>query len=214
MTTLRGLLALGLALLFLMMGSAPTLAHGLNGHRDEPVAIEDVDVATPTFVGDDAVDGTAIDEPAVAHEPSDAPAITHTGLGDVLRALHPATVHFPIAFFLLAGVLEAMALARRRSEYLATVDILVITGAIGAVLAALFGWIHTGLWLGGDASMQWHRWTGTGVALAGIAMLIWLRRQNRRALRASLALVCVALLAQGYWGGELAHGPNHLARTH
>ena len=77
-------------------------------------------------------------------------------------------------------------------------------------LAALFEWIHTGLWYGGDAAMQWHRWTGTALALIA-PLAAWLvSRDNRTPLRILLFGIAGAVLVQGYLGGELAHGPNHL----
>ena len=58
--------------------------------------------------------------------------------------------------------------------------------------------------------MQWHRWTGTALAIAAILAVPLERRTNRWPFRCLLFLIAAALLAQGYWGGELAHGPNHL----
>ena len=58
--------------------------------------------------------------------------------------------------------------------------------------------------------MQWHRWTGTGLAVAAPVVAILSMRTNRWPFRILLLATTLALLAQGYWGGELAHGPNHL----
>lgn len=59
--------------------------------------------------------------------------------------------------------------------------------------------------------MQWHRWTGTSLALAAPIAALLSAKENRLPFRALLFLIAAALLAQGYWDGELAHGPNHLA---
>ena len=82
----------------------------------------------------------------------------------------------------------------------------------GGVLAALFGWIHTGLWFGGDFVMQVHRWNGMLVAVLGIAAA-WIAYRasgSRAALRALLFPIAALLIVQGFMGGELAHGLNHL----
>ncbi len=210
----RAWLAVALAFFVLVAGAGVALAHGPEGHHGKGAAstpaaeapAEGVEASGSTMVTGEEADPTA---PAQAAHPAHVEPAGE--LGDVLRALHPATVHFPIAFFLFAGLLEILALARKRPAWFATVDILMLAGAIGAILAALFGWIHTGFWLGGDLAMQWHRWTGTGIALAGLVALVALRRESRALVRAVLAVICVALLLQGFWGGELAHGPNHLA---
>lgn len=206
-----------LAFLALVAGGNMALAHGPEGHGGKR---DDSAVAGAPAGQSESETAAAASKPSAASpgapggvagaDQGDAQSEPDWGIGDALRAFHPASVHFPIAFFLLAGLLEAFAVARSRPGLHSTVDILVVAGAIGAGLAAMFGWIHTGLWFGGDLAMQWHRWTGTGIALAGFAGLVAVRGHNRAALRVLLAGLCVALLLQGYWGGELAHGPNHL----
>ncbi len=134
------------------------------------------------------------------------------GFVGLLKKLHPATVHFPIALFLMAVLTELFVMSRRTSGLEPAVRVMIYGGAAGAAVAALFGWIHTGLWFGGETAMQVHRWNGTllaifGVVLAGVA---YGRRENRSALRVLLFLIAAGVLVQGFLGGELAHGPNHL----
>src|SRR3546814_7757904 len=80
-------------------------------------------------------------------------------------------------------------------------------GAAGAVVAALFGWIHTGPWFGGDTVMQLHRWNGMLIAALGMvaAWIAFRNPQSRGALRLTLFPIAALLIAQGYMGGELAH---------
>lgn len=155
--------------------------------------------ATPVSRGhDDAVGG---------HEGArEAGALTF------LQKLHPATVHFPIALFLVAALTELFVMAQRGASLEPAVRVLVYGGAAGGVIAALFGWIHTGLWFGGDAVMQVHRWNGMLIAALGV-VLVWLARsprESRTLLRIGLYSVSALILAQGFLGGELAHGPDHL----
>src|SRR3546814_11996015 len=76
----------------------------------------------------------------------------------VLKKLHPATIHFPIALFLMAAATELFVMRRKGAGLESAVRVLVYGGAIGAVLAILFGWIHTRLWFGGDTVIQVYRW--------------------------------------------------------
>lgn len=124
--------------------------------------------------------------------------------------LHPTTVHFPIALLLIAALTEFLSIFSPAPGLRSAVRVMTVGGAVGAVVAALFGWVHTGLWLGGDATMQWHRWTGTGLAIAAPLAALLSYRAERLPFRALLFPIAIVLFVQGYWGGELAHGYNHL----
>lgn len=135
----------------------------------------------------------------------------------VIANLHPASVHFPIALILTAGIVELLSALRLLSGAEQTVRILLVFGAISAVIAAALGWFHTGLWLGGDPIMQWHRWTGTGIAAVSIGLCLLAgrdRNRERTLLRVLLGATCIAIILQGYWGAELAHGAGHLFKAH
>jgi uncharacterized membrane protein len=134
------------------------------------------------------------------------------GVLGVLKGLHPATVHFPIALFLMAAMTELFVAARRTSEREAAVRIMLYGAAASAIVASLFGWIHTGIWFGGDSVMQLHRWIGMTVAVLGIAA-VWIAHRevsSRTMLRTLLFTIALLIGVQGFLGGELAHGVNHL----
>ena len=192
--------------------SVPAGAHGPKGHKDRAIsevqeqnAVVEVETAeaNTTAQGEDGANTGA--------KPRVPAATLGERIGAFFRALHPASVHFPIAFFLLAGVLEAASIGKRAPAMRDTVNVLVKAGAIGAIAATVLGWIHTGLWFGGDTVMQWHRWSGTALAIAGILAAFLAGRPRRGALRVLLAIMCAGLVIQGFWGAELAHGANHLA---
>lgn len=189
------------ALLMLAVGQ-PLMAHGKESHGTE---VENPTVNGMPAAGDkigasqNALDR---DRPVSQHEVTDT---------SIWTSLHPAMVHFPIGLLLAATLAELIGLARPSNRLTAAVSVLTWGGAAGAVVAVIFGWIHTGLWLGGDATMHWHRWTGTGLAVAAIAAVVLERRSDRRSFRVMLLLIAAVLCAQGYWSGELAHGPNHLS---
>jgi len=142
----------------------------------------------------------------------DTNQIRSAGVAGVLKGLHPATVHFPIALFPMAALTELFVLSRRNPEREAAVKVMLYGGAAGGVVAVIFGWIHTGIWFGGDTLMQLHRWNGMLIAILGL-VAAWLAHQNhqsRVALRLFLFPIAALLIVQGFMGGELAHGANHL----
>src|SRR3546814_3801073 len=94
--------------------------------------------------------------------------VDSNGIVGALKSLHPATVHFPIALLLMAALTELFVMVRRTPEREAAVKIMIYGGAAGAVVAALFGWIHTGTWFGGDTVLQLYRWNGMLIAAPGM----------------------------------------------
>ncbi|QQN75179.1 hypothetical protein JD971_05745 [Croceicoccus sp. YJ47] len=200
----------------------PVQAHGDEKHGEETSAAPAAangdahDQAAMAQMGD----GGAVGEPSAGHDEASGghdEAGGHADEGDsgviaVLKKLHPATIHFPIALFLMAAATELFVMRRKGAGLESAVRVLVYGGATGAVIAALFGWIHTGLWFGGDTVMQVHRWNGMLIAVLGIAMAYLASRpsQSRAWLRTAIFSMAALILVQGFLGGELAHGPNHL----
>ncbi|KUO54810.1 MAG: hypothetical protein APF78_02620 [Sphingomonadales bacterium BRH_c3] len=135
-----------------------------------------------------------------------------TSAGDLLGRLHPVAAHFPIALLLMAAIAEILLFMRPAWGLEITVRFLVSGGAAGAAAAAVFGWFAGG-WRLEDRSetLALHRWNGTAIAAVAI-MAAWLafRPGSRKALRFVIALLAVALVIQGYHGGEMVFGPNHL----
>lgn len=136
-----------------------------------------------------------------------------------LGAWHPAVIHFPIALPLTALFLEILAWVRRRPIYVANNQTLLALGVAGAFVAAAFGWAGAGL---PSATDEWalttHRWLGSAIPL--LLLLLW--NTGRIAERAgsgrrsrsyyvTLAVTAAVLLAQGFLGGEVTHGANHMA---
>ena len=192
-----------LAALALLVQPTALFAHGPESHDEEkPEAVE-------------AEAAPAQDAPptATAAEPSEpAPAAHSPENANLLNNLHPATVHFPIALLLFAALAELVFAAQGSERMRHAAEIAAAAGGITAGLAALFGWIHTGIWLGGDGAMQWHRWLGTGLGIAGplIAWVALSSGERRVAFRILLALSAVTVPAQGWLGAELGHGAGHL----
>jgi uncharacterized membrane protein len=196
----------------LAVSITPALAHGDEKHGEQetrPVAAAAASHGEP---GHDMA--TMAEDAASSGVPAghDTGQVRSEGVMGILKSLHPATVHFPIALFLMAALTELLVLARPTPEREGAVRIMLYGAAAGGLLAALFGWIHTGLWFGGDTAMQVHRWNGMLIAILGVAAA-WAahrRRESRTALRLLLFPVAALLIVQGFLGGELAHGANHL----
>ena len=204
MTRLFHAMAAALVLALAILAQ-PAAAHGGEKHG---AAKAPVQTETPAASAQDG------EEPASpsseAQEEPRADSEHASSGGSVLTRLHPATVHFPIALLIVAALVEMLAMARSSGPLAQAANVMTVAGAAGAVIAALFGWIHTGIWFGGDSTMHWHRWTGTGLALAAPLAALLAFRADRRAFRIVIVLIAAALVAQGYWGAELAQGPDHL----
>ena len=193
---------------FFLASSSPLSAHGdekHGGRQDAPMGA--VEQPHPTPDSHEKV-SASIDVEASS---------VKVNAVNILRMLHPSTVHFPIALLLLATTLEGLGMFRPSVELQYTVKVVLYFAAAGTLLAVIFGWIHTGMWMGGEALMQRHRWTGSGLAVLSIG-LAWLASRapesSRTMLRAGLAIAAILVVAQGYWGAELSHGPDHLTPAH
>ena len=196
---------------------SPAYAHGDEVHDGAPVVVE----TAPQSHYAASMDGmhhsqdqsagmaTANGELVVAETEHDRES--DAGFFGFLTKLHPATVHFPVALFLMAALAELFIMAGRVGLEPA-MRVLIYGGAAGSVLAASFGWIHTGPWFGGDTVMQVHRWNGMLIVVFGLALVALVRspRESRSLLRTGLFVMAALILVQGFLGGELAHGQNHL----
>jgi uncharacterized membrane protein len=201
-----------------MLSVSPAHAHGDEDHGNAastPAASapmkDDHDVMEAQPASEEATEeghGSAgHDEAAGGHDEA-----SKGGFVALLKKLHPATIHFPIALFVMAALTELFVIAQRGTGLEPAVRVMIYGGAAGAVVAALFGWIHTGVWFGGDTVMQVHRWNGTLLAALGLVLVMLAsgRRDSRAPLRVLLFTMAILLVGQGFLGGELAHGPDHL----
>lgn len=209
-----------LALLFAVLTAAPLGAH--EGHKqdmsDEEIMMEASSTGAITDPGTGGAD-------AAAHGAngdrtmSAAQMMQHkieenrlTSFSDLLARLHPIAAHFPIALFLVAALAEFALIFRPSLGLHSIVRFLVAGGAIGGLGSAAFGWFAAG-WRLSDRSetLTIHRWNGTAIAVAGL-LAWWLSSPGKKRwwLRLVLTIIAGALIVQGYYGGEMVHGPNHM----
>lgn len=125
--------------------------------------------------------------------------------------LHPAIVHFPIAFF--PAALFTAIVGRRRPAFAAPVQFLVVAGGIFAPIAATAGWFAA---LGSDPDpiLTYHRWIGVAVGIVGAGLGIWAWKrpwEDRGAgMILALTIMTVAIAVQGFLGAAVTHGMEHL----
>lgn len=203
---------LGIAILVVTL-SAPATAHKEH-KKKQPVAEQIIQpgakpnepTATQMPAGHNQMGGMM---PDVEMDRSEMPFLVR--LADWFGRLHPAIVHFPIAFF--PAALFTAIVGRRRPAFAAPVQFLVVAGGIIAPIAAAAGWI-AGLSAEPDVILTYHRWLGValGVAGAGLGAWAWKRPREDRGAGMILALtfMTMAIAAQGFLGAAITHGMEHL----
>lgn len=133
--------------------------------------------------------------------------------GDWLGRLHPIVIHFPLAFF--PAALFTAVVGRKRPAYAKPVQFLVVAGGLIAPVAMVLGWLTGGLTLTDtDPLLRAHRWLGTAIGLSGIALAVWAWKRpeddRRPGMIAALAGITAAIVLQGWFGGALVHGIDHM----
>lgn len=199
----------------LMMGSSPGLAHNEQMKKKQAEVAQVVQPSQPgqTAAGPpDADRMTAQMGETMAGAAEDRSAMTtFERLVDWLGRLHPTIVHFPIAFF--PAALFTAIIARRRPAFAAPVQFLVIAGGIIAPIAALLGWFDA-LGTDPDPLLTIHRWLGTAIGVCGLGLAAWAWRRpdvNRSiGMIIGLAAMTTAIIIQGWYGGAMIHGIDHL----
>ena len=227
--TLSRILRSHFALLIVAALSLPATASAHDGHKKDMSDAEMAQmemhgaaemhgassaVRVPSTVGMAGPAAATTTSPVTAEQALEAKIAENriTSAGDLFGRLHPIAAHFPIALLLMAAIAEFFLFMRPAWGLETTVRFLVSGGAIGAASAAVFGWFAGG-WRLEDRSetLALHRWNGTAIAAVAI-LATWLafRPGSRMALRFVIAVLAVALVIQGYQGGEMVFGPNHL----
>ena len=194
-------------MLVIGMAAAPAQAH--KGHHKKP-AVEQP-VADANHAGPSAAATVSVMDMR-DEQPLDRSGMTTMArLLDWLGRLHPIIVHFPIAFF--PAALFTAIVGRRRPAFAAPVRFLVIAGGIIAPIAAVLGWLDA-MAADPDPLLTVHRWLGTGLGVGGLLMAWWSWRNpaasGSRAMVAALTVLTIAIVVQGWFGGAMVHGADHL----
>ena len=215
MNAARSWLLMLLTVLAMVFVTAPAVAH--EAHEKAAAQRAAAEAA--------ARDGATAADQAMPMDHGMAMGVTpekpKTVAGRVARWLglwHPVIVHFPIALFFLAAVLEAYAIAGRKADLLNTTRVLIAFGALGAVAAVGFGWLAMGFDIGKDNGIHGaHRWVGTSIAVLALGTwwanerFVKVRGKFAGATYASLlALTVAAILINGFLGSALVRGMDHM----
>jgi uncharacterized membrane protein len=202
------------AMLVAGTAGSPALAH--KGHHKKPAE-------AANGVGPSA-------QPSPATVAQGGPSATHSQIGEAMEAdedrsdmstfdrlldwlgrLHPIIVHFPLAFF--PAALFTAIVGRRRPAFAAPVQFLVIAGGVIAPIAAVLGWLDA-INADPDSLLMVHRWLGTAIGVGGLGLGVWAWRrpeENRgTAMLIGLIIVTAAIIIQGWFGGAMVHGMDHL----
>jgi uncharacterized membrane protein len=188
-----------------ILGAAPAAAHKNEQHdRSAPATVAEA----PNGAAAEADHMAAM----MAEEEDDRSAMsTVERLLDWLGRLHPVVVHFPLAFF--PAALFTAIVGRRRPAFGKPVQFLVVAGGIIAPIAALLGWFDA-LSAEPGPLLTVHRWLGTAIGVAGLALALWAWKRpwedRRPGMMWALAAITAAIVLQGWYGGALVHGADHM----
>jgi uncharacterized membrane protein/mono/diheme cytochrome c family protein len=138
-------------------------------------------------------------------------------LWTLLGRLHPMAVHFPVTLLCLAAILEVATWRNFNSRLRPGIDLLVLFGALGAVLSAGLGWLLAGQEEYGGNILAIHRWTGVataGLGLGAALLLYGIEKKERwqliRLYRGVLLFTAIGVTAAGHYGASLTHGEVYL----
>ncbi|MEP6949701.1 MAG: DUF1549 domain-containing protein [Ginsengibacter sp.] len=155
------------------------------------------------------------------HPSPGTPAVTETfWLWNFLGHLHPVAVHFPVGLILFAAILELFTLKNFDSRLRPGINLLVVAGAISAVVSAILGLLMARNGDYGKNILAIHQWTGIATACLGALSLFFLLRLHRgkqvslvKAYRGVLFFTAVGVSVAGHFGASLTHGSDYLTAT-
>jgi len=133
----------------------------------------------------------------------------------VLHLVHPALVHFTVAFLVAGTVLEAWGLLFRRPQAARWGGGLTMAGTVAIVPTIAAGYLAANsLTVAGDAQRLLDRHESVGLMLFGVALVLvlaraWMRGRVEGGARVPFALGLLALAAlagfAAFYGGQLVY---------
>lgn len=209
-----GLILLALVVV-LSLFATPTFAHKDHRAKQEAAQIEAQQSAAggATPMMHDMASPEHAEAMVQMEKAVDPPKSFAARLTDWLGRFHPMLVHFPIAF--IPAALFTAIVGRRRPGFAKPVQFLVVTAGVTAPFAMLSGWLGGGFELAlDDWVMQSHRWLGTGIGIGAFALGVFALKRPKQdrgsEMITGLSLLTIAIFVQGWFGGALVHGMDHL----
>jgi uncharacterized membrane protein len=146
-----------------------------------------------------------------------AQTISDFWLWQFFGRLHPLIVHFPIALLIFAGALELVTIRKYNSKFRPGIQILVLIGAVSAVIAAMFGWLLANSDGVQGELLDLHQQVGIATAVLSLFVLFFLYKVSKNPLpnqiklfRTSLLIACLGVSVTGHFGASLTHGEEFL----
>jgi len=144
--------------------------------------------------------------------------ITNFWLWQFLGRLHPLMVHFPVGLLIIALILELFTLRKRNQELRPAIQIVLVIGAMSAVLSTVFGlFLEEQDSYSGDV-LSIHKWAGVATAVLATLTVLLLRqitrkhpRQLLKTYRATLVITVLGVSLAGHFGASLTHGQDFLS---
>lgn len=130
-----------------------------------------------------------------------------------LGRFHVLVLHLPIGIVLLAITCEFASRLPRFSKADAAASMLWMLGSITAVLTVILGLMHAGEGGFDAGDLGAHRLWGIGFAVLTIAVTAlrgFAKDLYRRLQPVAAALLLVAMVMTGHYGGNLTHGQTFL----
>ena len=124
---------------------------------------------------------------------------------------HPVFVHLPIGILLLACIFILMSLKSQFAGLKNAIPIILLFGAISAVLSCLTGYMLADSGDYDDKLVTNHQWMGISVALIAIILWILYKKIRSNAVLGFTSISLIILISiTGHLGGSLTHGANYL----
>jgi hypothetical protein len=132
---------------------------------------------------------------------------------DFIGRFHPVLVHLPIGILLLACFFQWLTIKSKFIFLQPAIPLMIFWGMLGAVLSCISGFL---LSLTGDydaSLVSRHQWAGIITALLSIWLYILYRFSVAiGTARWISAIIFVAIIITGHWGGTLTHGTGYLTQ--
>ncbi|MGH2623911.1 MAG: c-type cytochrome domain-containing protein, partial [Sphingobacterium sp.] len=138
-----------------------------------------------------------------------------------LGKLHPLLVHFPVALFVIAGIMELAKIRLFNSALRTGINWLIYIATAGAISAVLLGLLLAQTETYGGENFEWHKWAGIITAICAVitSIFLWLSSRSIKKTttvvfyRLALFITVLGIFITGHYGGSLTHGQDYLMST-